>query len=179
MILFRLICVTFVVLSCSLYGHSENQGIENIQSIEAKFTQKTISQDNTLVYSGYFYAKAPSKAKWVYHTPTNKEIYINDESTIVYEPLLEQATLGKAKQKIDFFNILKSAKKKTDGKYYAVFDKIEYQLLLKQDGTPKQIVFQDEFENTIIIDFQQVKINHFVDDKIFDFVLPQGIDFIQ
>ena len=168
------IYVFCVALICNLYAFGEN-----IKSIEAQFTQETISQDSTILYSGHLYAKTPSKAKWIYNAPTKKEIYINGKNTIVYEPLLEQATYGKSEQKIDFLSILKSAKKRSDGKYYAVFDGIEYQLSLNQDNTPKQITFKDEFENTIVINFKQVKINQFIDDKIFHFVPPKGIDLIQ
>ncbi|OBV29325.1 hypothetical protein BKN38_07565 [Helicobacter sp. CLO-3] len=163
---------------CALaFGFSYAFG-EHIQTFKANFVQKTTSQDNILSYSGQVLAKIPAKAKWLYQAPTEKEIYINDTETIVYEPFLEQASIGQAKRKIDFLQILRQAELQPNGTYRAIFEGTEYILSLKNDK-PYRLTFSDEFENSVEIIFQDVRINEPIDDAEFIFIAPPNIDIIR
>ena len=151
---------------------------EDIRTLKADFTQKTLSQENTLIYSGTLLAKAPAKAKWVYEKPTPKEIYINGKKTTIYEPFLEQVSIGSAKRKIDFLQILRQAKLQKDGKYHSVYEDIDYALTLQGDK-PQKLEFSDEFDNAVEIVFERVRINEAIDDREFDFVIPPNVDIIR
>ncbi|WP_081714871.1 LolA-like outer membrane lipoprotein chaperone [Helicobacter fennelliae] len=165
--------LVFILSINLLYGFGEN-----IKSIEADFTQQTKSQDSTLTYKGHFYAKSNSKAKWIYTAPTHKEIYINDTLTIVYEPLLEQATIGKSRNNIDFLHILQQAKQIDKQTYNTTFENTTYTLTTK-DNLPYTLEFHDEFDNQITITFSHIQINQTMQDEIFTFVPPPHIDIIQ
>ena len=151
---------------------------EDIRTLKADFIQKTISQENTLEYSGTLLAKAPAKAKWAYEKPTKKEIYINGKKTTIYEPFLEQVSIGNAKNKIDFIQILREAKLQKDGKYHSVFEDTDYALTL-QGQMPKKLEFSDEYDNVVEIIFERVRINEPIDDKEFHFVIPPNVDIIK
>lgn len=168
--LLRVLLVFGLFCACS-YGFGEH-----IKTFQAAFTQHTRSQDNTLVYSGRLYVKSPAKAKWVYDRPTQKEIYISDDKAIVYEPLLDQASIGQAK--IDFLKILQQAAKQPDGSYVTDFEGTHYTLLLEKD-LPKKLAFIDELDNAIEIIFSNVRINAPISDDEFVFVSPPNIDMIE
>lgn len=167
--LFLLQLLTFGVV----FGFSQD-----IRTLKANFIQKTLSQENTLEYSGTLLAKVPAKAKWAYEKPTKKEIYINGKKTIIYEPFLEQVSMGSTKRKIDFLQILREAKLQKDGKYHSVFEDIDYALTL-QGKIPKKLEFIDEFENAVEILFENVRINENIDEREFNFVIPPNVDIIR
>lgn len=149
---------------------------EHITTLQASFTQYTKSQGNTLVYGGKLYVKSPARAKWIYENPTQKEIYINEGKAVVYEPLLEQASMGHAK--IDFLKILRQATRQPDGTYTTEFENIRYTLLLEKD-LPKKLAFVDEFDNVVEIIFSKVQINTPINESEFVFTAPAGVDIIE
>ena len=171
------IFVGFFALHFVAFGVALGFG-EDIRTLKADFVQKTLSQENTLIYSGTLLAKATAKAKWVYEKPTPKEIYINNKKTTIYEPFLEQVSIGNAKRKIDFLQILRQAKLQKDGKYHSVYEDIDYALTL-QGGKPQKLEFSDGFDNTVEIVFERVRINEAIDDGEFDFVIPPNVDIIR
>lgn len=154
----------------------------DFNSMRATFIQKTTSQDNTLLYSGVFYIKQNSdrthKAKWIYEKPTKKEIYIDGNQVLVYEPFLEQVSISKTGQKIDFLRILHEARLQKDGTYLAAFNDTNY-VLTYHDKKDFTITFQDEFDNTIEIVFNNVQTNIPIKDEEFSFVIPPNVDIIQ
>lgn len=165
--------ILLAISLCCVFSYSLG---EHITTLQASFTQYTKSQDNTLTYHGRLYVKSPARAKWIYEAPTQKEIYINDGKAVVYEPLLEQASMGHAK--IDFLKILRQAAKQPDGTYATEFKNIRYTLFLEKD-LPRKLAFVDEFDNVVEIVFSKVQINTPINDSEFVFIAPAGIDIIK
>lgn len=164
------ICAIFSGFNIA-YGYGEH-----IITLQASFTQRTMSQESVLVYTGRLYIKAPSQAKWVYGTPIQKELYIEKGKTTIYEPSLEQVSVGKTT--IDFLEILHRAKKQQDGSYVTDFENTRYVLVVSND-IPKKLTFTDEFDNVVEITLHDVHLNGVLGDEIFVFIPPVGVDIIE
>ncbi|WP_304209168.1 LolA-like outer membrane lipoprotein chaperone [Helicobacter canis] len=166
------ICAAFSGIVCNVaYGYGEH-----IKTLQANFTQRTVSQESILVYGGKLYIKAPSQVKWVYETPIQKEIYIETGKATIYEPALEQVSVGKTK--IDFLEILHKAKRQQDGSYTTDFEGTRYVLIVDGD-IPRKLTFTDEFDNVVEIALHNVRLNGALSDEIFVFVPPVGVDIIE
>lgn len=151
---------------------------EDIKTFRSDFIQTVKSDDaQQVTYQGKFEAKAPSFAKWVYLKPLKKEIYIDGQDVIIYEPNLAQATMSHLKENADFISILKKATLSSDGKYHSKVGNTSYELTLK-DKKPYLLEFIDEFGNQIEMKFSNVSINTPIDEKDFIFVPTSDIDII-
>ena len=83
-----------------------------MNSYEADFRQVvTNDKGNILEYSGHIKIMKPQYALWEYLQPSTKLIYINKNMATIIEPDLEQVIVKKLHNSIDFFKILKNAKK--------------------------------------------------------------------
>ena len=165
--------LVWTIMLTSLFGYGEN-----FHSLEASFTQITYQGKEKIIYRGKLFAKKPSLAKWVYESPLKKEIYLNANRVIIYEPILEQATFSTLKESADFFSILKKVQKNDQNQYIAEINQTIYQLELKNEK-PYKISFSDEWGNLVEITLHQIKINLLMPDTQFDFKVPAGTDIIQ
>lgn len=129
-------------------------------------------------YEGHIIGKMPSKVKWHYKAPLQKEIYMNGNEVIMYEPRLEQVSHSRLKDKTDFLSILKSAKKHDDGTYRTKVDGIEYALFVDKQK-PERIEFVDSMGMKTTLKLKNVKLNGAINDKKFVFVPPQGVEIVE
>lgn len=88
-----------------------SEDFDHIKNFVANFKQTTIQQGQKIIYSGRVFAAKPSHARWIYTSPLQKEVYINGEDIVIYEPRLFQATYSKTEKKIDILQILRLAKR--------------------------------------------------------------------
>lgn len=162
-----------LMLVNALYGAGEN-----IKSFWADFVQNVSSEnEGKISYEGNIEAKVPNLAKWTYLKPLKKEIYINAQNVIVYEPNLYQATITHLEEKADFLSIIKTAVLGKDGRYLSVIGKTSYFLTFK-DKKPYLLEFNDEFGNEVRIEFKNVRMNIPLKDSDFVFVPSYDIDII-
>ncbi len=170
-----LLSIIFGFTFLSAYG-------ENLNSFEAKFIQTTYQDKEKIIYQGNLVAKRPHMAKWTYTLPLKKEIYLNANAVLIYEPALFQATISRLDQNIDLFSIIKQAKLESSNKditiYSAQIGDTLYYLEVK-DTLPYRIIYNDPLDNRVEIVFSAQKINKEISDSIFIFHPPEGIDFIE
>ena len=153
---------------------------ENLKSIEADFEQYIENDDGTSVYyKGKILGKAPNKVKWDYQMPFKKEIYMNDNKVIIYEPSLEQVSHSTLRTSSDFISIIKSAKKQDDGSYHTQVDGVEYVLFVDKNDKPERINFVDSMGAKSTLKLSNVKLNTIINDKVFDFVTPEGVEVVE
>ena len=83
----------------------------NISSLQADFKQQIQGERGAIpvLYSGKIYA-ANNKVKWEYDKPLVKEVYLEKNVAYIYEPQLQQVTIGTLKENVDFIRILKQVK---------------------------------------------------------------------
>ena len=158
---------------------------KNLKSLKADFEQIIITEDGAQAsYFGTLEAKAPNKAKWIYEPPMQKEVYVNEGKISVYEPPLKQAHISTLSTQSDVFEILKSAKPELDsegkptGRYTTTLNETLYTLIFDDKGLLQEISYQDSLQQTTRIVFSGHILNPKIDDGVFVFTPPQGIDVI-
>jgi len=152
--------------------------IFRMNSFQADFRQ-TVTNDkgNKLQYSGHVKAIKPQYALWTYDTPSKKSIYIVKNRATIIEPDLEQVIIRSLHSSIDFFNIIKQAKKINSTTYTTEFQSINY--TIKTDKTHlKSIQYTDELDNSISILFTNQIENAIVQEEEFYPNIPEDYDII-
>ncbi|MDF1879277.1 outer-membrane lipoprotein carrier protein LolA [Sulfurimonas sp. SAG-AH-194-C20] len=164
-----LLTLAFTLSFCDIFS---------MNSFEANFVQ-TVTNDkgNILKYSGHVKAMKPQYALWKYLQPSTKLIYINKNRATIIEPDLEQVILKKLHNNIDFFNILNNATQIDENKYLTEFQSIKYTIHVI-NSMLKSIQYQDQLDNTVLIDFSQHKIDESISVKDFKPSIPVDYDII-
>lgn len=172
-LMFKIFCFSSFLLA-NLKAFEPNK----IQSLEANFTQTLTSEDNhKIIYEGEIFLKSPKSALWKYNNPIIKEVYIEGNTLIIYEPKLEQATFSTLKEELNLLTLLKEAKQVDKNHYEAILSNQIYSIELKSD-LPYIIRYKDELNNKVEIQLKNIKINALKNDNIFDFTPPSNIDII-
>jgi len=169
-----LIVLIFFITSLFAFG-------ENIQSFEADF-QQTITDDTgkVLRYEGRMYTKRPSFVLWNYTKPERiaKMLYINKTHAVLVQPMLEQATITRISNEMNFFDILSSAKPVDQTHYKARYKEMDF-ILQEDNGVITSLSYKDELENDILIIFSKQRQNRFIEDNIFIPKVPKEYDIIR
>lgn len=151
--------------------------IKILESMQAKFTQKIFSDEHTITYKGEIFALAPRSLLWKYQTPVSKEIYIEQDTMIIYEPQLEQAIFAHLQENLDILNLVHQAVKITQDHYVAEILNQKYHLYFAK-GILQRISFEDSMGNQVEIVFEDIQVNPKIDPKIFDFKPASNIDIL-
>lgn len=173
--MFRLIFVLFTLLF--------SNELTSISSLRADFKQITFQHKREIVYLGKIIAikeGGRTFAKWIYSQPLQKEVYINTQGVIIYEPRLFQVTY--AKKSLDILGILNRAKpvgQDGDKKIYRLENNgIDYEIISK-NGLVDSIRYKDELENHIEIRLSNITLDSKIPLSIFNFTPPEGVDIIK
>ncbi|MDU7692738.1 MAG: outer-membrane lipoprotein carrier protein LolA [Helicobacter sp.] len=146
--------ILFILMFCMMSLRAIE--LAKIQSLSADFKQTTIQQDEKIIYSGKIYAKSPNHAKWIYTAPLQKEVFINDNRVIVYEPRLFQATYYQSDKNLDILQILRLAKE-SETQNSAVVQKEEPSTFAKPKKEESVIThIQNEAGDIIINETQDI-----------------------
>ena len=150
----------------------------DIHSFEASFTQKVTDDRNaTLQYDGYVRAQKPQNAVWNYLKPVKKDVYLDRFRVTIVEPEIEQVILKRVESNFDFFMMIKNAKKVADDTYEASFKNAKF--IIKTEKTLiKSISYKDEFENNVLISFENQKQNIKINENFFIADYPVEYDVI-
>lgn len=148
-------------------------------AFHSKFDQ-SITDDNgkTIRYSGELWAQKPQNALWVYTKPIQKSVYVNARKVTVLEPALEQATVRRLDDEIDFLRILSQSKRISDTEYAATINGVKYKIMLS-DNIPVSIGYTDSFDNKIVIRFLNPELDKPVEPSKLLPKIPSGFDLIQ
>lgn len=165
----------FYLISAVVYA----KDLRVIQSFSANFKQTVYSleEGSALEYTGTIKALAPTSVLWKYDKPIPKEIYIDNETMIVYEPKLQQAIFTQLQENMDLLSLLKKAKKIKSDYYEATILDQKYALLL-DNGILKEVHFNDSLGNKVEIIFSDIVVNSKINAEIFEFNPGSNIDII-
>jgi len=153
--------------------------IDNIKSFEADFTQTiTDDKDKVLLYSGHVQASKPQFAKWSYKKPVDKEIYISPFIVTIVEPEIEQVIQRKVESNFNFFQMVRNAKKIEENTYEARYKNSIF-TIIKDKDLIKSISYIDEFENDVIMTFENQKQNHKIPLEVFTPKYPLYFDIVR
>ncbi len=153
--------------------------INVIDSFDATFIQTiTDEKDKMITYKGSVLATKPQNALWSYTSPISKDVYVNQDLVTIIEPEIEQVIKKRITSDLNLFELIKKAKKISEGLYEASYMGKKYLIAFKDDLL-ESISYKDEFDNSVKILFENQKQNKKIDPTLFTPKIPLDFDIIQ
>ncbi len=129
-------------------------------SFYATFVQKVTSPHKKQVkYTGEAYINRSREFRWIYKTPTKREICGDGSKVRVVDHDLEQVSIYQVGSLLDLMQLLKRAKPYRDDIYLTKYHGVRYTLKINKRGQIEQIAYKDKMDNVINIHFYKIKYN--------------------
>jgi outer membrane lipoprotein carrier protein len=168
---------------------------EKIKDMKGSFTQKNTITDlnKTDTYKGEFFIKQPLRMKWVYTGKSAQDIYISDDTVLIYKKGDKQAYRGRFDKSTygqtpvallgGFGNIRQKFNISGTGSKLLLIPKnplgsvTSITVILSNGQFPiKSFTIQDGRSNIVEIVLDDVKINTGLKDSFFKFSLPADVN---
>ncbi len=168
----------YLLLLLNFFLFSSEINIPN--SFSANFIQLiTNNKGKKIKYTGKIYFNAPDTIKWIYKTPTKKEVCSSDGKVIVIDHDLEQASYYTIEKGFNLAKVLKRAKHHKGNLYLTNYKGKYYTIVLNNKGEINQIAYKDDLDNTINLMFKNIKYsNKFLPSYKFICAKPVNYDSI-
>lgn len=176
-----------------------NTFVSTVETLSAHFTQTVLDSEGEVLEEaeGEFYLSRPGRFRWDYTDPYPQEIVADGERVWFYDVDLEQITTREQQQALsetpasllsgaglpeDQYDI-RDVGSKNDLMWVELTPKDEesnYRLLqlgFDQAGL-REMLMRDSFDQTTRLVFSDVEKNPTLDDGIFDFEAPEGVDVV-
>jgi outer membrane lipoprotein carrier protein len=128
------------------------------QSFETQFIQTVTNPSNkVLEYRGMLLFSSPTSFKWIYETPTKKEVCSDGLKLLIVDHDLEQVSSFYIDQGINIAQILKNAKHHRDNIYLATYQERQYTIALDSQKRLQSFAYFDKLENKVQILFQKMR----------------------
>jgi len=125
---------------------------------KAYFTQKiTNPKKRSILYSGKVYFSAPSRMKWKYSKPTQKEVCSDGETLTVVDHDLEQVSFYFISREFNLSEIVKHAKQHSEAIYIAHYQGKSYTIQLDKKGRLQSVAYYDALDNKVQIVFKSMR----------------------
>lgn len=167
-----------------------------IHDIQGAFTQTSYLKDleRTEKYSGNFSIKKPSMFRWQYALPRNEEVIISGTEIWIYKASEKQAMKSKfnksAYSQLPIAMLESLENMKTDYAIKAAGEGVLELVPRQEMGFLKKVHLEtasgefpiktltifDMYGNTIVLKLKDVKINPDLDDSLFVFKVPAGVE---
>jgi len=170
--------IIILLISLNLFGND----ILIPDYFKAEFTQIITSpKGEKKEYKGVFRFNKPEKIKWEYIKPLKKEICSNKDFISIVNHNLEQVTFYKGTSSyFDLPKVLKNAKHYKDRRYTAKLGSKLYTIVIDKNKRLKQILFRDDLDNIININFIKMKyLKKENKNKKMECVFPKYYDIIK
>ncbi len=166
-----------ILLIISIFAIFLNAGITLPDNFESNFKQ-TITNDKGKVikYSGRVYFKADRETflnqynqpevlssklfKWIYSSPTKKDVCSDGTQIIIIDYDLEQISKYLIDDGLDLEKVLNVAQKISNKDYKAVYKNIEYLITMDSHNHLSKIFYVDSLDNKVKILFLNMKYNN-------------------
>jgi len=134
------------------------QDIDIPASFKASFTQQIKNPKGKVIkYRGKIYYNYPDTTKWIYRSPTKKEVCSSDGKIIVIDHDLEQASYYQVDKGLNLAKVLKRAKHHKGNIYVTKYKGKYYTIVLNKKGQINQIAYKDNLDNTVNLMFRHIK----------------------
>ncbi|OUR66410.1 outer membrane lipoprotein carrier protein LolA [Bermanella sp. 47_1433_sub80_T6] len=175
--------------------------LQGMNNIEAEFVQHTFDGKGSLLQTqkGMLHLKRPNKFRWQSLSPFEQLLLSNGETLWQYDEDLEQVSIQKLDQRLSVTPaLLLTGNVKTIAQEYDVYGEAlatEYHFVLIPKRTDtlfdrlrlefdsnkllSRMVIKDEVGQKTIIRLQNVKQSAQLQDSLFEFDIPPGIDVIR
>ena len=140
----------------SVYGFS--QGLSVPTAFKANFTQIVKNPKGKVIkYKGVVYFNSPSETKWVYRSPTKKEVCGSGNQLVVIDHDLEQVSYYSIDKGLNLSKVLKRARKYKGRTYTTKYKDKLYTIVLRPSSKIEQIAYKDNLDNQVNIIFTNTK----------------------
>jgi len=156
------------------------QQIDIPASFKANFVQQIKNTKGKVIkYRGKILYNYPDTTKWLYRSPTRKEVCSSDGKVIVIDHDLEQASYYKVDRGLNLAKVLKRAKHHKGNMYVTKYKGKYYTIVLNKRGQINQIAYKDNLDNTVNLMFTHIKYrNHPMRTSKFICAKPASYDSI-
>jgi len=156
------------------------QSINVPKSFKATFIQQVKNTKGKVIkYRGRVFFNYPSQTKWIYTSPTRKEVCSYKRQLIVIDHDLEQVSYYKINKGFNLARVLATAKKYRDRTYVTRYGGKQYTIVLRANGQLEQVAYKDNLDNTVNIIFSTIKYrNKLLPNSKFDCIRPVKYDTI-
>ncbi|MFQ5456050.1 MAG: outer membrane lipoprotein carrier protein LolA [Nitrospirota bacterium] len=180
---------------------------DEIKDIRADFVQKTTIEgfEKEIVSNGILYIKKPERMRWDYRKEVKQQIYINDDVLWLYQPEQGQAIKSRLNARVESlipFYLLTDIKRlreefdiefeekkaeKKRGVYRLRLHPKDQQMIVSkviieiadEDFFIHKISIFEKSGNSSFFDFTMIRYNTGLNDEIFLFKIPEGIEVIE
>ena len=200
---FYLITLSLLFFSSSaIAGEGEkllNKFLTDIKTMQATFVQTLRTNEGEVLQEslGMFYLQRPGRFRWNYSLPYPQEIVSDGKHVWIYDVELQQVTMQEQSASLSNTPMALMRGKLDLGDAYVVNELDNragvYRLRLSSksgDADFSEVIvgvdknglrflqLRDQFEQTTDIVFNNLKSNMHLDNKLFNFVPPEGVDVI-
>jgi outer membrane lipoprotein carrier protein len=201
---FKLLISFFILLQATVvYAGQGRESLESFltgtQTIQARFQQKLLDNAGILMQqsAGKFTLKRPGKFIWDYVLPYPQKITSNGKKIWVFDSELEQVTIKQYSEMLSGAPValLDQRKKITDDFVVSDAGHVQNQDWVKLTPVSKESEFLeiyvgmaknnlksmrliDSFGQSTTIEFEQMQTNVPLDDALFEFRPPAGVDVV-
>jgi outer membrane lipoprotein-sorting protein len=169
-----------LLITASLGGLLFASNIEIPIAFKANFLQQVKNPKGKIIkYRGKIYFNSPDNTKWIYNSPTRKEVCSSDGKVIVIDHELEQASYYSIDKRLNLSKILRRAKHHKGNIYTTKYKGKLYTIVVNSKNQVNQIAYKDNLDNTVNIMFRNIKYRNtpFPNSKFFC-ARPNGYDSI-
>ena len=170
----------FFALFALLFVTLNAQSIELPKAFKANFLQQvTNTKGRVIKYRGKIYYNSPSRTKWLYKSPTKKEVCTRGHKLTVIDHDLEQVSYYNINKGFNLSRVLKKARHHKGNMYVTTYKGKYYTIVLDNQGRVQQIAYKDNLDNTVNIIFTNIKYrNSLLPNSKFVCARPKNYDTI-
>ena len=172
--------------------------LNDIKTFEATFEQTLSSEANGVqeISKGKFYLSRPGKFRWNYTRPYEQSIIADGKNIWIYDKDLEQVTVREMSEILadspalllsnevaisEEFVVTTVASGKNSHEWFLLKPKVDDKQyadirLAFKNNTLREMELRDNFGQLTGIVFSDQKRNETIDQKLFDFTPPDGVD---
>ena len=155
--------------------------IELPASFQADFTQMiTNTKQKVIRYSGKVIFSDKKFFKWMYLSPTKKEVCTDGIELLIVDHDLEQVSAYYMAKGLDISKVLSNAKLYKEHIYVAEYEGKKYTIQLNDKGQLQSIAYYDELDNKVQIVFENIEYaKSILDRKKLQCNYPEAYDVIR
>jgi outer membrane lipoprotein carrier protein len=155
--------------------------IELPASFQADFTQMiTNTKQKVIRYSGKVIFSDKKFFKWMYLSPTKKEVCTDGIELLIVDHDLEQVSAYYMAKGLDISKVLSNAKLYKEHIYVAEYEGKKYTIQLNDKGQLQSIAYYDELDNKVQIVFENIQYaKSILDRKKLQCNYPEAYDVIR
>jgi len=151
----RYTLLLYILFSNILYSKSD---ITLPKSFQSNFKQSITNEKNQkITYQGRILFSAPNSFKWIYTSPTKKEVCSDGKRLIVVDHDLEQVSSYLIDRGLDLSAILAKSKLHRKSVYIATYRDKSYTIQTDTQKRLSRIAYRDNLDNNILIIFEKMK----------------------